>query len=856
MSKATILIVEDEAIVAADLAGKLGQLGYAVCGTTARGEEAIAHMRGHRPDLVLMDIRLAGAMDGVAAAEHIRREFDVPVIYLTAHSDRATVQRAKLTEPFGYILKPFEELDLQTHIEMGLYKHGAERKLRESEQRFATTLASIGDAVISTDTEGRVAFMNPVAERLTGWTLQEALHTPAAEVFHIVNEHTRHEVESPVTKVLREGGIVGLANHTLLLRRDGTEVPIDDSGAPIKNQNGSITGVVLVFRDITERRQADNLYAFLAQTGSGTKDEPFFSALAPYLAHSLGMDFVCIDRLDGDGLTARTLAVWCNGHFEDNVTYALKDTPCGEAVGKAVCCFPASVCQFFPRDQVLKGLRAESYVGVTLWSHIGQPIGLIAVIGRQPLASRQLAESMLKLVAVRAGAELERLDAEAALQRANDELEQRVRERTAALSEANRTLTSTIVERSETMDALRESESRLSEAQRIGHVGGVDWDLLTDRVICSDELFRIFGHEPQSFVPSYAIFLAHLHADDHDRVSRTVNEAIGDVGAPSFDFRILRPDGQERHLRASAEVQRNGQGLAARIIATVIDVTDQVRAQEEADLHEQQLIQSEKMVSLGILTSGVAHEINNPNHLIMGNVASLREVWQNALPILDGFYREFGDFVLGGYDYAECRDKLDTMYANALAGSQRIQTIVDELRTYSRSSPTDGMTHVDVNGVVVASNILLSSIVKKSTDHFSVDLAADLPTVFGNAQRLEQVVINLVQNACHALAHRDKAITVRTRHDAETQSVIIEVCDEGAGIEDQDLDRLSNPFFTTRRTAGGTGLGLWVSFHIVHQHGGTLQFFSRKGEGTRAVVTLPKHTKTDLVKAVKDSAEA
>ena len=129
--------------------------------------------------------------------------------------------------------------------------------LREAEQRWATTLSSIGDAVIATDVEGRVTFMNAVAEGLTGWTLAEASTKPITGVFHIINERTRENVESPVEKVLREGIIVGLANHTILVRKDGTEVSIDDSGAPIRDKDGRTTGVVLVFRDITGRRQAE-----------------------------------------------------------------------------------------------------------------------------------------------------------------------------------------------------------------------------------------------------------------------------------------------------------------------------------------------------------------------------------------------------------------------------------------------------------------------------------------------------------------------------------------------------------------------------------------------------------------------
>ena len=132
----------------------------------------------------------------------------------------------------------------------------AEDSLRESEERWATTLASIGDAVIATDVDGRISFMNNVAEELTGWTLPEASTKPVAEVFNIINEHTRYQVENPVTKVLREGMIVGLANHTILVRKDGTELSIDDSGAPIRDTSGKTVGVVLVFRDITEKKEA------------------------------------------------------------------------------------------------------------------------------------------------------------------------------------------------------------------------------------------------------------------------------------------------------------------------------------------------------------------------------------------------------------------------------------------------------------------------------------------------------------------------------------------------------------------------------------------------------------------------
>src|SRR5262249_14704168 len=152
-------------------------------GVTRFGEEAIRLAEERRPDLVLMDIRLKGAMDGVAAAQEIRARFQLPVVYLTAYADDDTLGRARVTEPFGYILKPFQERELQTAIEMALYKHRSERELQESKHRYAVTLNSIGDAVIATDGQGCVTFLNPVAEELTGWRLAEAAGQPLAQVF-------------------------------------------------------------------------------------------------------------------------------------------------------------------------------------------------------------------------------------------------------------------------------------------------------------------------------------------------------------------------------------------------------------------------------------------------------------------------------------------------------------------------------------------------------------------------------------------------------------------------------------------------------------------------------------------------
>jgi PAS domain S-box-containing protein len=257
MTGARILVVEDEKIIARGIEKRLRVLGYEVVGLVPTGEEAVLKAADLRPDLVLMDINLGGRLDGVEAARLIRARTGSPVVFLTAFSDDATLQRAKLTEPHGYILKPFEDKDLQTAIEIGLYKHAIERRLKENEQWLAATLGSIGDGVIATNESGLVRFMNLLAEQLTGWTQAEALGRHVREVFTIVGEKDRLPVPNPVLEALARGAPVSLVPGTVLIDRAGCERPIDDSAAPIRGVTGVVEGAVLVFRDVSERRRLE-----------------------------------------------------------------------------------------------------------------------------------------------------------------------------------------------------------------------------------------------------------------------------------------------------------------------------------------------------------------------------------------------------------------------------------------------------------------------------------------------------------------------------------------------------------------------------------------------------------------------
>ena len=280
LPKARLLIVEDEAIVAMDLQQRLERLGHQVVGTAATGEAAIQRAEEVRPDITLMDIRLKGEMDGVTAAAEIDRRFGTPVVFLTAHSDAQTVQRAAAAEPFGYILKPVDDRELEIAIAVARYRHQAERRVKKMERWLAATLTSIGDGVISLDLNGRVNFMNSVAQRLTGWDLETAMNRHVQEIMPLVNEDDLTEIENPTRRVLAEGIVLGLSPRTAMVRRGGERMPIDDCAAPVRDDRDNIIGVVLVFRDAREQRrraeeirQTQRLEMITAASISGTGRE-------------------------------------------------------------------------------------------------------------------------------------------------------------------------------------------------------------------------------------------------------------------------------------------------------------------------------------------------------------------------------------------------------------------------------------------------------------------------------------------------------------------------------------------------------------------------------------------------------
>lgn len=262
-------------------------------------------------------------------------------------------------------------------------------------------------------------------------------------------------------------------------------------------------------------------------------------------------------------------------------------------------------------------------------------------------------------------------------------------------------------------------------------------------------------------------------------------------------------------------------------------------ALDELHRHQDKLVQADKMASLGILVAGVAHEINNPNGLILLNVPTIKEAQQDAETILEDYFLEHGDFMYGGIPYSRMRDKLPQLLAEMHESAQRIKRIVDDLKDFARIDQGDSRELFDLNNVLKTALRLVDATIRSATTRCEVGYADNLPKVLGTPQRIEQVVINLILNACQSLPNNTCGISIATSCDRQAGTVSLQVQDEGIGIPLEHLGHLSDPFFTTKRESGGTGLGLSVSTTIIQDHGGRLEFASQTGVGTTVTLTLP-----------------
>ncbi len=400
-----------------------------------------------------------------------------------------------------------------------------------------------------------------------------------------------------------------------------------------------------------------------------------------------------------------------------------------------------------------------------------------------------------------------------------------------------------VTERRETERDLAHRKQILEEAELLARVGSWEWDPSTDRVYGSAGFWRILNGTSEAGFSSVDDVIACFHPDDREAIQENLRDLARfghSVDTGEQDRRVVHPDGTILIGRGVSFVERNAAGETARLYGVVQDLSEQRRAEQSAQREREAMTRADKMISLGILVSGVAHEVNNPNHAILLNAPLLRDAWKSIVPIVDDHAARHEDLRVAGLPWQEMREEAVAMVDDIEHAAERVRGIVTELRGFARGHDSGEHKTLLLNDVVKSSLRLLGNHIRKATSAFSVVLIHDLPSISANAQRLEQVVINLVLNACQALESPAAMISIET---GQTPShVFVRVTDGGRGIRREDLAMIKDPFFTTKRAEGGSGLGLAVSERIVQEHGGELTFDSAPGRGTVATLSLPKES--------------
>jgi PAS domain S-box-containing protein len=683
-------------------------------------------------------------------------------------------------------------LYMVTHVQDITKRKKAEELLQSTLQRFYTVLATTYTAILLVAADGSVEFANQAFCDLFALTdsLSELRGLTASEMIKKI-EHAYLYPEEAVARI----------RQIVAEERPKKEEEVEMTGGrtclrdfiPIEVEGRSY-GRAWFHYDITERKQIEDAQLFLLECGSSKED--FFLSLARYLAEKLSMDYVCIDRLEGDCLSATTVAIYSDGQFEDNVTYTLMDTPCGDVVGKKICSFPTRVRHLFPNDVVLQEMGAEGYVGATLWDSQGQPIGLIAMITRKPLVNPSLVESILKVVAIRAAGELERKQPRMPCAEAHGELERRVGERTTELREA-----------------LEEIENYYDTAP----VGLVVLDADLRYVRINDRLAELnglpaaehIGRTPREVVPWLA--------DELERLARRVFESGEPLTDVEYEGEILAQPGSRRIWLQNWHPLKDTAGKVLGIAAVVQEITEQRRL-------EAQLRRAQKIEALGTLSGGIAHDFNN----ILAAIVGFTELTIDHLP--EGSREE-------------------KHLQKVLKAGIRGRELVKQMLTLSRRTEQEKKPLL-LSGIVKETVTLIRA-TTPTTIKISVNIRSESDPIWADPVQIQQVLMNLCANASHAMQERGGTLDIEVSDFSVSPSngnphgiapgsyMKLMVRDTGIGIPPDIIDRIFDPFFSTKKLGEGTGLGLSVVHGIVNQSNGYITVESEPGKGTTFSV-LPK----------------
>lgn len=389
-------------------------------------------------------------------------------------------------------------------------------------------------------------------------------------------------------------------------------------------------------------------------------------------------------------------------------------------------------------------------------------------------------------------------------------------------------------------NALAENERRMSTL--IGNMPGMVYRCVFDEKrsmeFVSDGCVELVGYAPEDMVLNRRVSWPDLiHPDDREDVRREVEAAASEDRAYVLFYRISTRTEERKWVWERGVVLTHEESGVVFLEGIVIDNTARRQAEDEARLREEQLVQADRLTSLGTLVAGVAHEINNPNTVISLNMPMVETIWKDAALVLEQRHAAGEHIELAGAAWPDIRDEVTPLLTKVMDSSRRIRNIVADLKGFARQENT-GDQAVDMVEVIRAAISLVENKIVSSTEYFSVDLPGSPVVVRGDFQRLEQVVVNALINACEALTSSDQGVAVSVES-AQNQVRVI-VRDEGSGMDRDALKHALEPFFTTKQSTGGTGLGLSISHGIILKHGGTINLKSEPGKGTRCIIVLPQ----------------
>ncbi len=744
MSRQKILIVEDESLVALDIRRTLIRLDYDVTAIACTGQDALMSVADDTPDLVLMDIGLRGPMDGVETAQQIRGRHDLPVVYLTANLDISTLERAKITGPFGFVLKPFQEGELRIAIELALYKHATEKKLYESQRWLSAILRCVDDAVIATDEYGVVKFMNSGAESLTGWTEATACEKKLSDI--IVLRSERRTTDSGLFFSTETGTITGGENsvHSQLVCTDGTIKYVLSTSQPIRNENGLIRGAVLTLHDETGHRNTEEHLRTLSRA---MEQSP--------------ASVVITD--------AEAVITYVNNKYTEITGYSFD-----ELVGQ--------------NPRIIKSGLTPVETYRDLWRTINAGMEWHGEILNKKKNGELFWESNV----------------------------------ISPVLDGDRNITHILAVKEDITDR-RNAEELIREQASLLDIANdaiIVCDLDNYIIFWNKGAERMYGWTQEEAIGSNTTTLLY-----HPSKSIKNNDVLSSTLAAdqwTGEIRQRTKSDQELTVQSRWTLVRDKRGIPKSILIVNTDIT-------EKKVLEAQFLRAQRMESLGTLAGGIAHDLNNVLAPILMSIQILkgRTADEKMLRILT------------------------TLETSAMRGGEMVKQIL----VFARGMGGE-QTVIDPHLLVLDVQSILKETIGKKI-HVLADVQENIWKFVGDITQLHQVLMNLCINARDAMPNGGM-LTIsaantqvdenfaRTLPDVNAGSyMMLTVTDTGVGMPREVIEKIFDPFYTTKDIGKGTGLGLSTVHAIVKSHGGFINVFSEIGKGTTFRVYFPAFAPQD-----------